>query len=390
MTSIINKYEASTGADRKHFGGIISNYILLSRQQQLASSAEGIGEPRYNVDGTPDTIPWSRPQYDGPALRALSILNFLNIPVEVPASADEQRLRTLALTVLRTDLTYVTQKWNLPSYDLWEELLGFHFYTQVVQASALNQGIHFFTAENDPEFADQLRTSSEAIRIHLAKYWNSTLGYIGASKGLQQAPDSQYKISNLDTAVILGILHGPEIFEFDDEKALSTLRTLETAFASEYKINKRNRVPAIGRFTDDVYFHGNPWYMTTAAFAEYYFKLASQLSSRPTIQVNAANGDFYNAALSFSRSPVRWNAGKIIQMQSVDGQRLLNALRKKGEAYLRVLKKYVGSQGEMSEQFDREAGVPVSAPHLTWSYASFLTAASAREKLISDTQKSHP
>ncbi|MBC7371293.1 MAG: glycoside hydrolase family 15 protein [Bdellovibrionaceae bacterium] len=390
MTSIIAKYESSTGAERKHFSRFISDFIQLSRQQQLANSAEGIGEPRFNADGSPDTIPWNRPQYDGPALRALSVLKFLNIPSELPASADQTMLRSLALSVLRTDLSYIAEKWNLPSFDLWEELLGFHFYTQVVQASALNEGIRFFVAANEPDFADQLRAPSDAIRINLAKHWDLKRGYIGASYGLQQAPDSPYKASNLDTAVILGILHGPGIYELSDDQALSTLRALEAAFATEYKINKGNRVPAIGRFTDDIYFHGNPWYMTTAAFAEYYFKLASELSARQAIQVNASNSDFYNAALSFSRSPARWTLGKTVDIQSVDGQRLIKALHKKGDAYLRVLKKYVGSQGEMSEQFDREAGVPVSAPHLTWSYASFLTATSAREKLISDTRKSHP
>ena len=33
-----------------------------------------LGEPRFNPDGTIDIFRWSRPQYDGPALRALACL----------------------------------------------------------------------------------------------------------------------------------------------------------------------------------------------------------------------------------------------------------------------------------------------------------------------------
>ena len=36
-----------------------------------------LGEPRFNPDGTIDIFRWSRPQYDGPALRALACLHYL-------------------------------------------------------------------------------------------------------------------------------------------------------------------------------------------------------------------------------------------------------------------------------------------------------------------------
>src|SRR3546814_17346260 len=36
-----------------------------------------LGEPRFNPDGTLDFQRWSRPQHDGPALRALACLRYL-------------------------------------------------------------------------------------------------------------------------------------------------------------------------------------------------------------------------------------------------------------------------------------------------------------------------
>lgn len=55
-----------------------------------------------------------------------------------------------------------------------------------------------------------------------------------------------------------------------------------------------------------------------------------------------------------------------------------------GDAYIRTIKHYAGEDGHLSEQFDRETGVPRGATDLTWSYASLLTAAFARANLKGD------
>ena len=56
---------------------IMSDYLTFTAKLQSLKSKFGLGEPRYNIDGTLDTSPWSRPQYDGSALRALSLLSYL-------------------------------------------------------------------------------------------------------------------------------------------------------------------------------------------------------------------------------------------------------------------------------------------------------------------------
>lgn len=45
---------------------------------------------------------------------------------------------------------------------------------------------------------------------------------------------------------------------------------------------------------------------------------------------------------------------------------------------LSIVQTRVGVNGALSEQFDKSTGAPLSAADLTWSYASFLTAANAR------------
>ncbi len=73
----------------------------------------------------------------------------------------------------------------------------------------------------------------------------------------------------------IGALHGsPGLFSFSDERLLGTASALEVALGNAYRINLGAMTPAIGRFIDDRYFGGNPWYVTTAAFAELYYRVA--------------------------------------------------------------------------------------------------------------------
>ncbi|MBC7743217.1 MAG: glycoside hydrolase family 15 protein [Bdellovibrionaceae bacterium] len=367
----------------------IREFIQLSAQQQRVPGVEGLGEPRYLVDGTPDTIPWSRPQSDGTALRALTLMRALKVldkelekEFEKVLNSDAA-LRDEAKQVIHRDLEYVILHWNLPCYDLWEELMGLHFYTQFVQAAALRAGSEFFNGSEDVHFSNELAKSALSINQELAKYWNSEKKIIGASRELKQLPNSNYKASNLDTAVILAALHSHSLsfLGFSRDQFLSTALALENVFNETYAVNFLTFAPAIGRFSDDVYFGGNPWYMTTAAFAEFYFRVALEIKNAKEIQVNELNLSFLQNSLSQHKGlepELLLNSGELISIQSAKGQRLLASLQHRGDTFLETLRKYTGSGGEMSEQFDRQAGVPISAPDLTWSYAGFLSAIEAR------------
>jgi glucoamylase len=131
---------------------------------------------------------------------------------------------------------------------------------------------------------------------------------------------------------------------------------------------------AIGRFTDDTYFGGNPWYLTTAAFAEFHYRLARELERRGSFALTERNIAFFSGLLPAQE--VR--AGARIRMDGPSGRALSKGLLAKGDRFMATLRLYAGSEGELSEQFDRAAGVPVSAYDLSWSYASFLSAADAR------------
>lgn len=69
-------------------------------------------------------------------------------------------------------------------------------------------------------------------------------------------------------------------------------------------------------------------------------------------------------------------------MLSKDGVAILLAVRKYADGFVAINKKYVGANGGLAEQFDRDTGLPKSAVDLTWSYASALTAFDARTLLV--------
>jgi glucoamylase len=71
-------------------------------------SGKGLGEPKYNVDGTRFNGNWGRPQRDGPALRAIALITYSNWLVSV---GEAERASTVIWPVISNDLSYVGQYW---------------------------------------------------------------------------------------------------------------------------------------------------------------------------------------------------------------------------------------------------------------------------------------
>ena len=63
----------------------IQDYVSTQAQLQTVSNPSGelsngagLGEPKFNVDETAFNSPWGRPQRDGPALRATTLIAYSN------------------------------------------------------------------------------------------------------------------------------------------------------------------------------------------------------------------------------------------------------------------------------------------------------------------------
>lgn len=286
-----------------------------------------MGEPRFNADGSIDILRWSRPQYDGPALRALACLRYLG----AGGAATPQLAR-----LLRLDLDFTLRHAGRRCIGPWEEPGGkaHHYYVALVQLGALVHG----RAWTDDTAS--WRAAEQRLRAGLDRHWSDEhrLYMAVAPANSRAAP--------LDAAVLLAVVDadlpdGPH--SAADPRVWQTHTTIEDFFARELPINRARaagRAPALGRYAGDRYFGGGAWYPTTLAAAALYYRRAQH--------------------------PGQDRAG----------------LLARGDAVMATLRDLIPADGALSEQVDRTSGQQTSARHLSWSYAAFVSTARLRAQAL--------
>jgi glucoamylase len=314
---------------------VAGNFVQYLRTDSELESIHGdavAAETRVNPDGTLDVSRWPRPQYDGPALRALTLLRWMRRDALVAAVVAP------ATALLRTDLQFVHRHWREPCFDIWEEERGRHYYTLRVAAAALEDGAVWLEQCAEPLPARAYRAEAQAILQILDGYWLEHERHY-RSRILDPAARST---KELDFAVILASIHAQaagSAHSVHDPRMQATLERLEELFDAAYPINRRRgpeRGPAMGRYAHDRYYSGGAYYFSTLGAAEFYFRAA----------VGAAD-----PAKQFDR----------------------------GDAFLRTVRAFTPPSGDLSEQFDQSTGEQRSAPHLAWSYAAFISCIAARK-----------
>jgi len=324
--------------------GVATDYRQFLRGNADLAAVHGdavSAETRVNPDGTLDISSWPRPQNDGPALRALSVLRWL------PRIRSKSGLEADAESLLLADLQFTFTHWRESCFDIWEEEKGRHYYTLRVAAAALAGGADWFAQRGDGPAAAACRADELEILRALDGYWREDLKFY-RSRVLDADATSA---KELDISVIMAALHSAASgtsHSVRDPRMHATLARLEALFASEYAINQNraaNRAPAMGRYARDVYFSGGAYYFSTLAAAEFCFRAAA------------------------FAAPATGVAGT-------------QTLFAHGDAFLETVRAFTPPSGELSEQFDQRTGEQRSAQQLAWSYAAFLTCIAARRQLV--------
>jgi glucoamylase len=306
-----------------------------------------LGEPRFDPDGSLDILKWSRPQHDGPALRALTVLKFCS-----SAIVDADTL-ALAKRLLLRDLAFTLERWRAPSFDIWEEELGRHYYTQLVQCEALAQGALWLDTIGERATAQACREGAREIEGQLQEFWSETQGFYRSRIGA----DGVSREKELDIATLLAVIHAGRrdgAHSVRDGKTLATAARLEDLFAGLYKINKEapaNRAPAMGRYANDRYYSGGAYYFSTLGAAEFYYRAAAARCAEPSHDEDHA--------ISF------------------------DALFRRGDMFMATVAAFTPESGDLSEQFDQATGAQTSAKNLAWSHAAFISARASRADALS-------
>lgn len=393
MSVVEQKYEqASDKNAREQWFELLGTYIDFSRANQKSDALTGIGEPKFLADGRPFTDPWGRPQNDGPALRALTLIR---LATRLLSENQEAYVRDVLYdgavpsnTVIKVDLEYVAHRWSQKTFDLWEEVNADHFYTRIVQYAALQQGANFARRMGDGGAAAYYDAQAREIYKSLVSFWDSSAGIIRAATGI--VGGDQGARSRLDSAIVLGILHANLAsgeFSLTDSRVLSTIERMESVFGSLYAINDPQRFPgvgvAIGRYPEDIYSghlylkQGNPWVLATTGVAEFYYKFARQIVRSAQFAIDATNIRFVRAVSGGKLSGKRVVSGLVLKRGTAEFDRFIADLRGHADRLMMRVRLHANPDGSLSEQMDRNTGYMSSARDLTWSYASFITAEEA-------------
>jgi glucoamylase len=331
-----------------------------------------LGEPRFNPDGTLDILKWSRPQHDGPALRALALMRFW--PLDGLDDATRASMRGLILT----DLSFVCRNWRTPCFDMWEEELGHHYSTRLLHLAALAEGTLWLDEAGGDEAskAQAWRSAAQEIAKSLDEYWDPAKGFYVSRRGVVNGAGGK----DLDFATILAVIHAGRndgAHSVLDPKVMATLARLEDLFAATYEINKEappNQGPAMGRYAGDNYFSGGAYYFSTLGAAEFYYRLAQAAAKGADLPVTAENRDFF-LRLGIARDD------RTLEPRERASRRF-EALLQQGDKFMATIAAYTPASGELSEQFDQRTGVQTSAKTLAWSHAAFITAAAQRKAAL--------
>lgn len=337
-----------------------------------------LGEARYNADGTLDILKWGRPQNDGPALRALSLLRYRRIGANGDRASDSS-LNAL----LKCDLDYTLRHWREPCVDLWEENSGHHYHTRIIQYAALADGSEVMASMGDDARALSYRLAADEISRRLDAHFDPNEGIYLCCVADESATPSVAPARRLDIAVPLGVIHaarteGPH--SVLDPIALATLARLERLFAKEYPINRTRLAdcaPAMGRYAGDTYYSGGAYYFSTLGAAQFYYRYAEGVGKGLTIPVSQDNQGLLAEILSL---PPEALGDASIGSQIRDG--LFKAILDRGDMFMSMVRAHTPASGEFSEQFDQTNGLQTSAKNLAWSYAAFITAFDSRRAAI--------
>ena len=248
IRSLVKSYEKNKSNKLKE---IILNYVTTEIDLQNTKTLSGLGEPKFNVDKTSFNDNWGRPQNDGPALRVLAFLDILNKDI---LELSYNNYKKIVHDILYKNIIYICDNIHNPCFDLWEENLGFHLYTRLVQTKALKEYLKIYKGINFAYLLQKYKELKVVLSHHLKYEVISSFNQYG-------------KVSRIyDSSVLLGICHidfDNNLIDLSDPKISNYIYDLENIFRKKYIINEKYYFTFLGRYDEDCYYNGQIWYICT-------------------------------------------------------------------------------------------------------------------------------
>jgi glucoamylase len=381
---------------KKHILNYIE-WVKIAQAEPPLNGVDVLGEPKFNLNGKLWVGQWSRPQNDGPALRAIALIHIINSLIKEGEQGTliDTLYHSSLPSLIKTDLEYTAKHCLEKSIGAWEEVSGLHFFTMAVQRKALFAGADLAGRLEDTEAAEYYLAQVKYLEDSMNCHWKSQTGFYDET--LEQRNSLG---GGLDITVLMGLMYGRlrkpvDLFALSNVRSLSSAYYLRYCFENLYQINVKDREaklggPLIGRYQNDIYdgyqlLYGNPWFLTTHVFAEFYYAVAEELMRIKQVEVSFLTKQFFQQVdptlkLSGTEFITAKNNPEVFYQ-------LIRSLIKAADDMLLGAKNHTatyedGTPLHMSEQIDRCHGHQVSAQDLTWSYCTLLTAMQVRARAV--------
>lgn len=381
--------------EKENLKQYLLDYLAFVKKIQAQPALNGInvlGEPKFNVNGTLWTGEWSRPQNDGAAYQAITLTHIANIFLN--EGQKDFVIQNIydphnPASILKANLEYTAANWGTRTIGPWEELLGFHFSVQAVQRRALLDGAALATRLEDPGAANYYLQQAQHVSDFLNAHWDQSLGYY-----FETFKEQDLRGGGITSSLVAGLVYGQtnavnDPFSLATERAMSTVFYVRDTFEKLYQINTLDAEqgrggPLIGRYQNDLYdgnqfVYGNPWFLCSNLVAAFYYRTAQKLLAGEKLMVSFLVKQFFSQVAP----ELSLTIGQVFEPKMRGFKDFVTALVAQGDAILAAVKARAttyldGSTLHMSEQINRASGHQVSAPDLSWSYATLLTAMHAR------------
>jgi glucoamylase len=331
------------------------DYVTFS--QTCQQSAGDFDRASCYINGT--QRPWTN-QTDGPALQTLALLAIYR-QLDPPTQA-------IAVQLVNANLNFLEGAYQGQTYNLWEEEYGYSFFARSAQLRCFQAIAANTIGITVPTW---LPAALTWLTSALDSHWNGEV-----YQSVLPVPTDYRAPYDPNIDIVMSAIYGAE--SVTDPRLLATAAALRAQWADAgskyfYPINGTdaalNLGPLLGRYPGDVYdgdtddlVGDHPWALTTANFAELYYRLAAKISSSRTVPADSLSATFLaQVGVTATTAPLDAAA----------------SLRAAGDAMLRAVL-YHSDHLELSEQFDAVTGFEKSVSNLSWSYAAFLSAVRAR------------
>ncbi|MDX6342023.1 MAG: glucoamylase [Trebonia sp.] len=331
------------------------DYVRFS--QACQRSAGDFDRASFYIDGT--QRPWTD-QADGPALQVIALVAVYR-QLDAPTQA-------IAAQLIDANLAFLAGAYQGQTYNLWEEEYGYSFFARSAQLRCFQAiAANTIGITVPPWLPSALTWLISALEGH----WNGEV-----YQSVLPVPTDYRAPYDPNIDIVQAAIYGAE--SVTDPKLLATAAQLRAQWADPaskyfYPVNGTDSAaglgPLLGRYPGDVYdgdtdaqVGDHPWALTTANFAQLYYRLATKITSSRTVAADPLSATFLSQVGVTPATPPLDAAV---------------ALRSAGDAMLRAIV-YHSDHFELSEQFDAVTGFEKSVSNLSWSYAAFLSAVRAR------------